>query len=66
MDYPEPEKRITLTASKFGDLHSNASVNSRHIDISEELLEHHKGHPEEILAIVAHEMGHWKEMDIYI
>ncbi len=28
--------------------------------ISEELLKHHKGHEDEIMAIIAHELGHYK------
>jgi hypothetical protein len=39
--YPEPEDKVWLTMSKLGDLHSNASVNSRRIELSKELLEHH-------------------------
>lgn len=58
-DYPDPDNKILLTQSRLGDLHSNASVNSRRIELSRELLEHHKNHDEEIVAIVAHELGHW-------
>lgn len=65
MNYPNPEDKIKLTESMFGDLHSNASVNSDFIDLNKELLEHHEGHEEEILAIVGHELGHWKDSDIY-
>lgn len=32
--------------------------------MSGELLQHHKDHNEEILAIVAHELGHWKKSHI--
>ena len=28
--------------------------------LSDKLLEHHEGKDEEILAIIAHELGHWK------
>ena len=41
------------------DLHSNAFVNSAGIGLSPSLLEHHKDHDDEILAIIAHELGHW-------
>ena len=51
--------------SKSNDLHSNATANSWHISLSYELLEHHAGQDREILAIVAHELGHWKLMHIY-
>jgi STE24 endopeptidase len=63
--YPDPDNKIFLTESRGGDLHSNASVDSRNINISKELLQHHEGHDEEILAIVGHELGHWKQNHIY-
>ena len=50
--------------SLSGDLHSNAVMSQSSVRLSEELLEHHKGHNEEILAIVAHELGHWKKNHI--
>ena len=28
--------------------------------ISEELLKHHKDHDDEIMSIIAHELGHWQ------
>ena len=43
-----------------GDLHSNAHLEHNQILISEELLKHHNGHDDEILAIIAHELGHWQ------
>ena len=46
--------------SNTGDLHSNAFASTKAIRLSDKLLEHHKGHNEEILAIVAHELGHVK------
>lgn len=58
-DYPDPEKKIMLTQSLSGDLHSNAGVNVSHIVLSKQLLEHHEGKDDEILAILAHEFGHW-------
>lgn len=64
--YPDPENKIMLTLSRLGDLHSNASVNSRHIDLSRELLEHHNDHDEEIVAITAHELGHWQQSHLYV
>lgn len=63
--YKNAENKVMLTANRGGDLHSNASVNSGHIDISESLLNHHDGKDGEILAIMAHELGHWKNNDIY-
>lgn len=45
--------------SRSGDLHSNASLTRSQVRLSTKLLEHHAGHNEEILAIVAHELGHW-------
>ena len=33
--------------------------------MSEQLLEHHKDHNEEILAIIAHEIGHSKKYHLY-
>ena len=46
--------------ARSGDLHANAVTDNRSIKLTEKLLEQHKNHPEEILAIVAHELGHWK------
>ena len=65
LGYPDADSKIFLYTSRSGDLHSNASVNSRNINLSLELIEHHEGHDEEILAILAHELGHWKENHIY-
>ena len=50
--------------ARSGDLHSNAVTTQSSVRLSEELLEHHKDHNEEILAIVAHELGHWKKSHI--
>jgi Zn-dependent protease with chaperone function len=55
-----------LTEDRGGDLHSNAGVNSKHINLTKQLLEHHEGKDEEILAILTHEFGHWTTGDIYI
>ena len=44
--------------ARSGDLHANAVANNSSIKLTEKLLENHKDHPEEILAIVAHEIGH--------
>ena len=52
---------ISLIESKTGDLHSNASTTKDSIKLSSELLKHHEGHDEEVLAIVAHELGHNKK-----
>jgi STE24 endopeptidase len=65
VDYPNPSRKIKLVKSRSNDLHSNASANSWNISLSYELLEHHKGQDKEILAILAHELGHWKLMHIY-
>lgn len=46
--------------ARGGDLHSNATADRRSINLSTTLLKHHKEHPDEILAILAHEMGHLK------
>lgn len=51
---------MVLKHAKDGSLHSNASVKSDSIVLGDILLEHHKDQPEEILAIAAHELGHWK------
>ena len=60
-------KRVGFNAEKIlieetfdADLHSNATTSFDRIEISNQLLEHHKGHHEEILAILCHEFGHWK------
>ena len=44
--------------ARSGDLHANAVTDNNSIKLTVKLLEHHKGHHEEILAIVAHELGH--------
>ena len=46
-------------------MHSNASTTACRIEISGKLLEHHKGHEDEILAILAHEFGHWHYMHLF-
>mmetsp|Transcript_105025 Transcript_105025/g.145261 ORF Transcript_105025/g.145261 Transcript_105025/m.145261 type:complete len:96 (+) Transcript_105025:922-1209(+) len=33
--------------------------------LTETLLKHHKGHDEEVVAIMNHEMGHWNESHMY-
>lgn len=63
--YPDPERKIMLTEDRGGDMHSNAGVNSLHINLSRQLLEHHE-EDDEILAILTHEFGHWSRGDIYI
>ena len=54
-------QKVELTEDDSGDLHSNAAISSQKIGLSEELLKHHAGHDDEILAIIAHELGHWKK-----
>ena len=46
--------------AKSGDMHANAMTNNNSVKLTEKLMENHKDHPDEILAIVAHELGHWK------
>ena len=53
-------EKIGLMVAKSGDLHANAKTNNNSIKLTEKLLQNHKDHPDEILAIVAHELGHWK------
>lgn len=65
VNYKDANDKIIIISDRGGDLHSNASVNSAHINISEQLLMHHRGKDDEILSIVAHELGHWKNSDIY-
>jgi len=38
----------------------------RDINLSKQLLEHHEGKDEEILAILTHEFGHWQMNHLYI
>jgi len=54
-----------LEEADDGDLHSNASCSGNRIEINQMLLEHHDGHVQEILAILCHELGHWKEYHLY-
>ena len=58
-------RRIVVEESNVGDLHSNAATSSSQIEISRSLLEHHKGHEDEILAILGHEFGHWHKMHLF-
>lgn len=53
-------EKVLLKHAKDGNLHSNASVESDVIVLGDRLLDHHADHPEEILAIATHELGHWK------
>ena len=50
--------KIGLMQAKSGDLHANAVTNQNSIKLTFKLLENHQEYPEEILAIVAHELGH--------
>ena len=43
-----------------GDLHANARAGNNSIKLTKKLLENFKDYPKEILAIVAHEIGHVK------
>ena len=53
-----------LTESASGDLHSNATITLKVIQLSTSLLKHHKGQDEEIIAILCHEIGHHKKKHI--
>ena len=64
--YKDAANKIVIYSSRGGDLHSNASVNGQTINLSIELFKHHDGFDEEILAIFYHELGHWKNGDIYL
>lgn len=64
LSYPRPENKLTVFESKSGDMHSNAECTRRNIKLASSLLEHHKGHPREVEAIVAHELGHWQYMHV--
>ena len=61
----DAEGKIVYEESYDADLHSNAVCTSQNIAISKHLLEHHKDHPDEILGIMAHELGHWDMMHVY-
>jgi Zn-dependent protease with chaperone function len=52
-------QKIKQDHSSSGDLDSNDSVNGSNTNISYRLLNHHKDNDEEILAILAHDIGHW-------
>ncbi len=52
-------QKIKQDHSASGDLHSNDSVIGSNINISYRLLIHHEGTDQELLAILAHELGHW-------
>ena len=62
--FPRSSK-IVLEVTYDADLHSNASTTARRIEISDNLLKHHAGHEDEILAILCHEFGHWDHMHLY-
>jgi len=63
--YVNASERILLKESRGGDLGSNASVNMCYINMNKQLLRHHMGHDEEILAILKHELGHWKQNYVF-
>ena len=42
------------------DMHGNASCTFSAINIGKCLIDMHKEKPDEILAVVCHELGHWK------
>jgi len=46
---------------RTGDLDANAKASFNSIKLTETIVKNHKDSPEEILAIVAHELGHWKK-----
>lgn len=58
-------KGIKVVKANNADLHSNAQVQGNAIILTETLLDHHKDNDEEIVAIIAHELAHWKENHIY-
>ena len=64
--YKNAEQKIRLYHCASGDLHSNASVDGSKINISFKILEHHDKFDQEVLAILCHELGHWKQMHIYL
>ena len=43
------------------DMHANAELSGDRILLGKPLIKLHGQHPDEILAVVAHELGHWKE-----
>ena len=53
-------KHVELIESGSGELTSNAQVINNRVQMSSNLLEHHDGHDDEIVAILAHELGHWE------
>ena len=42
-------------------MHGNAALASDTILIGKPLLKQHAQHVDEVVAVVAHELGHWKE-----
>ncbi len=58
-----------MDASRRGT-HSNAYFtgfgSSRRIVLYDTLLTHHENHPEEIISIIGHEIGHWRYHHILI
>lgn len=57
-NYGEPMP-IKLIKTMTGNLHSNAKMSNGKIFLGSKLLEHHKGHPEEVVSIAVHELGHY-------
>jgi hypothetical protein len=59
LKYEFADAKIKQDHSASGDLHSNDSVIGSNIYISYRLLIHHEGTDQELLAILADELGHW-------
>ena len=50
--------RVLMMKKLDGNLHSNAMMTKGDLYLTESLLEHLRGYPDEIISIVGHEHGH--------
>ena len=58
-------RRILTFDCNETDLHANASALSLQMNISRQLLATHKESENEILGIIANELGHWHKMHLF-
>jgi len=54
-------EKLWLEQSYDYDMHGNAALASDTILLGKPMLKQHADHVDEIVAIIAHELGHWKE-----
>lgn len=58
-------EKLWLEQSYDYDMHGNAALASDTILLGKPMLKQHADHVDEIVAIIAHELGHWKEYHVF-